>query len=323
VLAISVELHERLSFCEFWLKMVEFFEMRTIVLVAESESISATARSLKMSPAAISKQLTRVEAELGLHLFVRTTRKVELTDVGRSYYEQCKRVLEEVQLADDLVSHIQAAPQGVLKVVSGRHFAQMFIVPYLKEFLELYPQVSLNLELAERVPDLVNEGIDLSIGMSISAEGDVIQRRIASTRYVLCASPKYLKKYGTPRVPSDLVHHRYLAHSMRRPADILNFSGCDPIQVKPYVSVNDTEALLSLATQGLGIAMLHHYVVDEALRERALKEVLASYLDVDMPIYVAFPQRKYVPNKVRSFIQFVERRLKTHIPVAPRLHRVV
>jgi DNA-binding transcriptional LysR family regulator len=290
--------------------MPDLSQMETFVLTTQLGSLAAVARKLGISPAAVSKQLTRLEQELGLQLLIRSTRKITLTEVGINYCLQCQRIIEEVEAASALVSQIKAKPSGPLKVVSARYFSMVYIVPHIKEFLEKYPDIELNLEMAERVPDLNLEGIDVLIGMSISASGEAIQKKIATTSYTLCASPAYLKAFGTPKKPSDLKHHRYITHSMRKPDDQLSFNNKEVITVTPYIRVNDAQTMLDFALNGLGIVNLHRYVVQEYLKEGTLIEMLSIYNDREIPIYVAYPQRRFISSKVRCFIDFIADKLR-------------
>lgn len=296
-----------------WLTMPDLSQMETFVLTSELGSLAAVARKLGISPAAISKQLTRLEEELGLQLLVRSTRRIELTEVGVNYCLQCRRILEEVEAASALISQVKAVPYGILKIVSGRHFATSYIVPHMREFLLKYPKIELNLELAERVPDLNLEAIDVLIGMSISATGDAIQKRIATTSYSFCASPDYLKQFGTPEKPKDLKNHRYITHSMRKPDNELLFRDSEIVTVNPYIRVNDAQTMLNFALDGLGIVKLHHYVVKEHLERGSLNELLTAYNNSDIPIYVAYPQRRYISSKVRCFIDFITGKLSKAI----------
>lgn len=290
--------------------MPDLSQMETFVLTSELGSLAAVARQLGISSAAISKQLTRLEEELGVQLLIRSTRRIELTDVGINYCLQCRRVMEEVEAASSLISQVKAIPCGILKIVSGRHFAAAYIAPYMKEFLLKYPEIELDLELAERVPDLNLEAIDILIGMSISATGNAIQKRIATTSYSFCASPSYLKQFGIPEKPGDLKHHKYITHSMRKPNDELLFSNKEVITITPYIRVNDTQTMLDFAVAGLGIVKLHHYVVKEQLEQGTLQEVLSAYNNPEIPIYVAYPQRRYIPSKTRCFIDFIVEKIK-------------
>jgi len=292
------------------LTMPDLSQMETFVLTSELGSLAAVARKLGISPAAVSKQLTRLEKELGLQLLMRSTRRVELTEVGINYCLQCQRILEEVEEASALISQVKAVPYGVLKIVSGRHFAASYIVPHMKEFLLKYPEIELNLELAERVPDLNLEAIDVLIGMSISVTGDAIQKRIATTSYSFCASPDYLKQFGIPTKPDDLKNHRYITHSMRKPDNELVFRNKEVITVSPYIRANDAQTMLDFALEGLGIVKLHHYVVKEHLESGALQELLSAYNTSEIPIYVAYPQRRYISSKTRCFIDFIVGKIK-------------
>lgn len=284
--------------------MVDLAEMRLLVLIAELGSLAAAARKLKVSPAAVSKQLTKMEKELKIQLLLRSTRRVELTDIGRDYCVQCQRVLEEASQADALISQMQVIPSGALYVLSNPHFAASYIVPYISKFLSKYPQVHLNLELGERIPNLCEEAIDVVIGMSISASGDVIQKKIATTSYVYCASPEYLKAFGKPKKPEDLKKHRYMTHSMRRPDDIVKFDEGKTVAVQPYLRVNDAETLLKLALAGLGVVKLHRYVVQDYIKSGNLLELFTKENRSEIPIYVAYPQRRFVPSKIRCFVDF-------------------
>lgn len=285
--------------------MVSLAEMQLLVLVAEYGSLAAAARKVGISSAAVSKQLTKMEKILGVQLLLRSTRRVELTLIGRDYCTQCKRVLEEADEAKALISQLQATPSGPLHILSGRHFANAYIIPHIDSFLLKYPNIHLNLELGERQPNLNEEALDIVIGMSITPIGEVIQRRIASTTYVYCASPKYLKKFGLPKKPDDLKKHRYITHSMRKPDDVIEFQKGKSISVKPYIRVNDAQTMLDFALAGLGIVKLHRYVVQRHLEAGELLELFPNENQPEVPIYVAYPQRRYLPSKTRCFIDFI------------------
>jgi DNA-binding transcriptional LysR family regulator len=278
--------------------------IETFVQIVDGGSLAAAARELSISSAAVSKQLKRLEAELGLQLLERSTRKMRLTEVGAHYYEQCKRILEEVASAAALASQMKTSPQGHLKVTCGRYFAAAYLIPHLKEFLFAYPEIELHLELAERIPDFEAEGVDLVIGMSLSATGNVIQKKIGTTRYTLCASPAYLEKWGVPHLPADLVRHRYITHSQRRPDDLVTFANGEEVRLKPYLRVNEGGTMANLAALGIGIVRLHDYVVARLIQQGKLLEILADFPSSELPLYVAFPERRYLPAKVRAFIDF-------------------
>jgi DNA-binding transcriptional LysR family regulator len=288
--------------------MPDFTQMKTFILAAEKRNLAEVGRQLGISSAAVSKQLTKLEEELGIHLLTRSTRKIELTEIGEIYNEQCKRILEEVDASNALISQTKLSPKGLLKIVSARHFGSMYIVPHIAEFLELYPDIELNIELAERIPDLEREGIDVLIGMSISAGPGAIQRRIATTSYKLCASPSYIKKWGTPFKPKDLTEHRYISHSMRKPDNVVIFQN-EKISIKPFLQISDAQAMLNLALEGVGMIYLHDYMVNDSIKRGELIEVLQSYSLKNIPLYVAFPERRYVTSKIRYFIDFIFKKI--------------
>lgn len=286
------------------MKMLPYLE--TFVSVAELASFAQTARQADLSIAAVSKQISKLEQEVGIQLFRRTTRRVSLTEAGKLLYEQAQRILEEMDQARALVGNLHEEPKGALKLVSGRHFAMHFITPHLPEWVELYPEVRVELELAERMPDMHRESIDVLLGMSVSASGDCIQKRILTTRYVICAAPGYWESMPELTTPDQLRMHRYIAHSQRRPVDEVILAKGISVPVTPHILVNDADTMLSLALEGQGIVMLHHYVVAEALKERRLEERLGKAVRVDVPLWVAHREMRFVPAKVRRFVDFID-----------------
>lgn len=284
--------------------------IRTFVAVVTKGSFAEAARELEISPAAVSKQIAHLESTVGVALLKRSTRMVALTEPGRLYYEQSQRILEEIMEAQALALQMQAEPQGKLKVLSGRYFAMHYLIPFMSELLTLYPKLDLDLQLVERMPDLEKENVDVLIGMSLSASGDVIQRRMLTTRYVCCASPQYFKKHGFIEKPSDLKQHRYITHSMRKPTDTLEFPNGLQVSLKPLMCVNDTEAMRQLAKDGLGVIKVHRYMVEKDLEKGALVECLEGYTKEEIPIWVAYRQQKHLPPKIRGFIDFMVQKCK-------------
>lgn len=269
--------------------------LKSFMLVVENESFALAAKKLGMTKPAISKHISKLETIVGLQLLIRTTRRMSLTDAGAQFYEQCKQILKEIEEAQDILSEIHKEPKGRLKVVCARYFAKKYLIPHLDKFLRAYPSITLDLELAERMPDLEKEGVDIVIGMSQSAEGNTIQKRIMTTRYMFTASPKYLKKHGLPKHPKDLLKHHYITHAMRKPE-----------MISPYLHINDVETMVELAVKGLGIIKTHAYMVEDAVAKGKLVEILADYSKEEVPIYVAYPQRRILSRKIRVFIDFIQ-----------------
>jgi len=280
-------------------------EIETFILIAEMGSFSSAAKELRISTAAVSKQMKKLEQRAELQLLSRSTRKVKLTDMGRVYLEQCRRIMEEVDASTALLSQMRATPKGALRVVVPKHFAEAVIFPLLPEFLSRYPEIELDLMIEERIPHLESENIDMLIGFSASAQESSIQRRITTTSYTICASPGYLKKHGTPNTLHDLPEHRCIAHSRREPCNFFYGDKGRQVPFKPFLKVNDAGSLAKLAVLGLGIVQLHHYEVQDMIKDNKLVPLLDQYTRKNVPIYYALPPRKFTPLKVQCLIDFV------------------
>ena len=285
-------------------------KIMTFIKVVEANSYMAAADQMKISKAAVSKQISTLEDSLGIKLIQRTTRRLALTEAGELYYQECKRLISLIGEMNELVSTMQAEPTGELRILSNRYFAERYILPSLNEFMALYPKVKINLELAERIPDFDKEKIDLVVGTSISGPPDSIQRTIGKTRYVFCASPSYLKIYGTPKKPMDLTHHRYITHTMRKPDYILNFENNLQIHVDPILRLNDVVSMRQCAIEGIGIIKLHDYMTTEAIKKGELIEILSEFSRTEYPLYLYYAQNRYLTPKIRYFIDFLMTKLE-------------
>lgn len=285
--------------------MSKFEQIATFMKVAESLSFVQAAKELRISAAAVSKQISLLEDNLGVELFYRSTRRVELSDLGQQFLEGARRTMKELNEAENLIAASKKEPSGELRIVAARYFAEQFIVPYIGEFIRRFPKITLNLELAERIPDLEKENIDILIGLSIPGPENSIQRVIAKTRYILAASPRYLAKFGTPKKPEDLLQHRYIVHGMRKPADILHFKH-KSLQPEPFMVLNDSKAMLSCALQDLGIIKLHDYLLKDSLEQGKLLELLPEHRpEEQLSLYLCYQAQRYVQPKIRSFINFI------------------
>ncbi|MCE5295069.1 MAG: LysR family transcriptional regulator [Chlamydiales bacterium] len=279
-------------------------KLATFVTVIEEGSFANAARKLHISAAAVSKQIRLLEEELKIELMVRSTRSLSLTDAGHLYFEQAKKIVQEMHQLTALNQELQQEPSGILHVSSARYFGETYIVPRLPEFLEKYPKLTLSLELMERLPDIDREDIDIVIGMSRPLSLDSIQKTIGHTKYVFTASPAYLKTFGTPHHPHDLKNHRYINHSSRVPTNITYFKDNQEVYLEPSLLLNDTNAMKQCALNGLGIVKLHEYVVADAIKEGTLVEILSAFTDPKEPIFAAYKSQKHLPTKIRKFLDF-------------------
>lgn len=237
----------------------------------------------------------------------RTTRHVALTEIGQQYYQHVKKLLADLNETETLIAKSKKEATGSLKVMSSRYFAEQYIIPRLKKFMQQNPKLQVNLELAERYPDLQQEGIDLIFGVAMDETYNLVRRRVATTRYVLCASPTYLKKYGIPKTPMDLKKHLYIAHSMRTPPNKLLFKNKKELFIEPTLLLNDCHAIRECALQGIGIGMLHDYMIEDALQTGQLVEVLNEFQIPSINIYLYYSQSHYLLPKIRRFIDFYMR----------------
>ncbi len=274
------------------------------IAVVEKNSFVAAAKKCGISTAAVSRKISHLEFEFKTKLLHRTTRKISLTEIGAQYYQQCKKLIKELIEAESAIMGNQSELTGILNITSSRYFAIRHLIPKLPGFMALYPQLKIKLELAERFPDLDKEEVDLIFGVSVEGPEKLVRKRVATTHYVRCASPQYLKEYGTPKIPADLSQHRYIAHTMRVSNNVEKFKGNKEIYVKPILFLNDSRAMRECAIQHMGIVKLHDYVVNHALQDGRLVEILSEYREARQSVYLYYQQSRYLQPKIRKFIDF-------------------
>lgn len=285
--------------------------LQSFALVIEHGSFAGAARQLNITPAAVAKQIGLLEQSVGFQLLNRSTRALSLTEEGVAFHAQFLRIIEEMKEAESLSSALKGQPEGRLKVASSVDFGEKFFVPHLPEFLAMYPNLALEIELSDSIPDFEKEKIDILIGFILGVPDHIIQRKIIDTQYVLCASPDYLKAYGTPKRPEDISTHKILNHSKRRPSPkVLWFDNDVKIMVEPYLLMNLTRSLLLAAKSGLGIVYLHQYVVEDALLDGSLIQLLEEYTTKNFPIYYFYKPTRYPLPKISAFTQFFMQKIK-------------
>jgi DNA-binding transcriptional LysR family regulator len=292
--------------------MKSFTQISTFIEVVNRGSFAKAAKHLKISPAAVSKQIVLLEQDVGILLLHRSTRRLDLTTEGQLYFEHAKRIIEACNEADAAISQSKEEPSGTLKVICGPHFGNKYIIPNLREFLDRYPKVDLVIEFTQVIPNLEKEKIDIVIGLSTWIPDNCIQRSLIFARKVVCASPSYLNKYGVLKTPSELIQHRLITHTMSRPNDVLTFKNGESVRVPPILHVNDTRAMRACALEGIGIVEMHDYIVSDDLKSGKLIEILSKFSEQKktIPLYVAYPQTSYVHIKVRKFIDFVLEKIR-------------
>ncbi|MEA3192417.1 MAG: hypothetical protein QOD26_750 [Betaproteobacteria bacterium] len=285
-----------------------FQQMSVFARVVGAGSLSAAARELGLSPALVSRNLAALEARLGVRLINRTTRSLHLTDEGASYYEACSRLLAEIDEADAAVAAGRVEPQGVLRVALPASFGHLHVAPRIPEFAARYPKVRLALSLSDRSVSVIEEGFDIAVRIAELEDSSLAARRLAPNRRVVCASPEYLERHGTPRLPEDLVHHNCLTTN----DFAMTWDYKDPrgkpgaARVSGRYACDNWEVLREWALAGLGIALKSTWDVYRHLQDGSLVPLFPGYsFHSDVAIYAVYPHRRHLPAKTRVFIEFL------------------
>lgn len=284
--------------------MSKLDQITAFIDVVEENGFAAAARKQGISTPAISRQINHLETTLGTQLLFRTTRQISLTEIGSKYYHHCKKMLAELTQAEEEILGSQKEALGVLNLTCSPYYAYRSIIPRLPEFQAQNPKLRIKLEIAERIANFNEEDVDILYGISAEAAPELIRKRIATTRYVVCAAPSYLKKFGTPISPNDLFKHKYITHSIRKPFDMLKFKNHEEIYLEPAFSINDTTAMRDCAVLGMGIIKVHDCVIEEELRDGRLVELLVDYQAPSFSVYLYYQQNRFLQPKIRRFIDF-------------------
>jgi len=283
------------------------------VRVVDDGSFTRAAERLKLSRSVVSKYVTRLEGRLGARLLNRTTRRLSLTEAGRIFYERSRRGLQDIEEAEAEVSRLQEKPRGVLRINSPMSFGILHIAPALPEFLAQHPEVSVEMNLDDRVVDVIEEGFDVSIRIAEMPDSSLIARRLAPCRHVIVAAPAYLEKHGTPRTPEDLRDHNIISFSYQTSAYDWHFISPDNKQVSVPVSgsmqANNSLALREALLRGVGITRTPTFVVGKDVQDGHLLSILGNYRTLEVSIYLVYPQRRHLSPKVRAFVDFMADRI--------------
>lgn len=287
--------------------MQHLSEMMTFAKVVETRSFSAAALAMNTSKSLVSKQISTLEQALGVRLLVRTTRRMSVTEIGAAFYEHCARIVQEADAAARTVSQLQAEPRGVLRITSPVVFGALHLAAAMRDFLEKYPQVEIELNATDRALDLMEEGYDVAIRISSDPPANMVARHIAPLRWLTCAAPSYLERCGTPELPQDLLKHECLVfHGPPAPrggwAYQVNGKRTE-LPVKGRCRVNSSDVLLQMALDGMGIVLSPAYVLNRYLRTGQLQEILPdSVAYPGMALYAVYMPNRYMQPKVRAFI---------------------
>lgn len=285
--------------------MTAITDLEIFARVARTGNMSAAGREMKLSPAVVSKRISLLEDRLGARLFQRTTRQLTLTDTGEGFFKRVVDILNLVEEAEDFVSRRNTTPKGTLKVTVPTSFARLHIAPYLAEFSAQYPDIELHLHLSDQLVDIIREGFDVAIRIGELKDSTMVARKLAPNPEVLCATPEYLQRAGTPTSVDELDRHNCLAVDG---ADLWRLEGPDgsaQIRVGGAVRTNSNELVRELLLGGHGIALQSVWDVAGEIESGRLQQVLPQYTGAQgLMISAVYPCRDFMPAKVTSFIEF-------------------
>ncbi len=274
--------------------------------VVENRGFSAAARKLRISTSTVTKSIARLEDELGIQLFNRTTRRLHITDYGQEFYERCARILGELEDAESTVRAGSASPHGRLRVATPFSFGRVTLVPAMQSFLAKYPDITVELEFNDRIVDMIENGYDVGIRTGEFSDSRLVTRLLTRGAEVTFAAPSYLAARGTPSKPEDLRDHNCIVGGFG-PEWKFRKRNQEPvtINVRGNLIVNNGDALREAAVAGIGIAQGTWWLVRKDLERGDVRQVLESYAQVGMPISVLYPAQRHLPAKVRVFVDFL------------------
>jgi DNA-binding transcriptional LysR family regulator len=288
--------------------------MSILVAAVEAGSLSAAARRLGTPLATVSRKVSDLEAHLKTRLLNRSSRKLTLTDAGRSYLDACKRILEDVGEAERAASGEYRAPKGDLIVTAPIVFGRLHVLPVAMEFLKAYPDVDIRLVLADRVINLLEDPVDLAVRIGELPDSSLVATRIGSIRRVVCGSPAYFAERGTPKHPGELGMHDCITFEGLSPPDSWVFTTAEAsILVRSRLVVNTAEAAIDAAIAGVGITRVLSYQIANAMQTGALGVILEKFEAVPSPVSLVHAGQRRLPLKLRAFLDFAAPRLKARL----------
>ncbi|UVJ45630.1 LysR family transcriptional regulator [Pseudomonas sp. LS1212] len=294
--------------------MNQTLDLSFFYLLANKGSLAATARELGVTPPAVSKRLTALEARLGIRLVNRTTRSMSLTSEGELYFSHAARILTQIDELEQLISSSRATPKGLIRVNASLGFGRRHIGPALAAFFAQYPEVEIQLEISDHPLDLATHGFDLGIRFGSLPDAAFHARKIASNRRLLCASPLYLDKYGTPQKLAELQNHNCIfIRQNESPYGVWSFDHggrTENIKVHGALGCNDGEVALNWALEGFGILLRAEWDIARYVRSGRLRLVLEDQTPTRADVYAVYPQQLHLSARVRSLIDFLIERFK-------------
>jgi DNA-binding transcriptional LysR family regulator len=296
----------------------DFEGLAVFAKVAEARSFAAAAAELKLSKATVSKAVSRLEARLGTRLFNRTSRRLALTDAGRQLAGRAGAVLAEAEAAESEALAQSVSPRGLIRLAAPMSFGVLYVAPLLPEFLTLYPEVSIDLNLSDATVDLIGEGFDAALRIAALPDSSLVARRLCAVKPHLVAAPSYLSRHGTPRHPLQLAEHSCLGYAYQQTPGIWRFTSGSgevaSVRVTGRLGLNNGDAMMPALIAGLGLGVLPDFILRDALADGSLKIVLDEWLLPQSALHWVTPPGGPRPKRVEVLASFLGERLsrKTH-----------
>ena len=292
--------------------MDRFEAMRTLIAAVDRGSLSAASRAIDVPLPTVSRRVSDLEAHLGTQLLVRTSRKLILTEAGTAYVASVRRVLDELGEAERVASGEYRAPRGELLVTAPIMFGKLHVAPIVHEFLGVYPDVTVRLVLADNMVDLIENHVDVALRIGHLPDSSLIAKRVGHIRWVICASPDYLERRGSPITPAALADHDCIAFEGLQTYRSWPFGvggNATVVTIHPRFSVNTADAVIAGAVAGLGCARIMSYQAARTVADGGLTPILERYAPLETPVHLVHAAQPLQPLKQRAFMEFVAPRL--------------
>lgn len=293
--------------------MDRFSAMRVLLAAVDAGSLTAAGRALGAPLATVSRKISELEAHLRTQIFVRSNRRLVLTDAGRAYVEACRRILDDIDEAERAAAGEYSAPHGVLTVAAPVVFGRLHLLPVLAGFLSAYPNIDVRLELSDRSVDFLEEHVDVAVRVGVLPDSDLVAAKVSETRQVVCASPSYIAARGRPRTPDDLARHDCITFDRLNGPDAWVFAtaaGELRAALNSRLVVSTADAAIDAAIAGVGVTRVLDYQIGRAVLAGELTRVLQKFEPPPLPISVVYPRPGRLPVKLRAFLDFVTPRLR-------------
>jgi len=291
--------------------MSVFEEMNAFVKVVDAGSITGAANRLDTAKSAVSRRLSELETRLGVQLLKRSTRRMSLTETGKSYYEQCVRILADIEETESAITTENAALKGKLRITAPLSFGVLHLSSAVADFMEEHPELTLDVQLSDSQINLIDEGYDLAIRIADLNDSMLITRRLTSIKMIACASPSYLKQHGTPQTPDDMIDHAFL-HYGNRTDSIWSYrdkqGNAGRVRLNRVLSANNGSFLRDIAIANRGLMIEPVFIVHKAIECGELIPILQDYQWATLNAYAVYPPTRHLSHRVRIFIDFLVQR---------------